>query len=39
MRELGWAVVNGSKLSPSVRIPQGAFHFPIPVPFGIEKTA
>ncbi len=39
VRELGWSVVNGSSLKPSARIPQGAFHFPIPVPFGIAKTA
>jgi predicted RNase H-like HicB family nuclease len=39
MRELGWSVVNGSSLKPPARVPQGAFQFPIPVPFGIEKTA
>jgi predicted RNase H-like HicB family nuclease len=39
MRELGWSVANGANPKPPARIPQGAFQFPIPVPFGIEKTA
>jgi len=39
MRELGWSVVNGASPKPPARVPQGAFQFPIPIPFGIEKTA
>jgi len=39
MRELGWSVVNGTGPKPPEKIPQNAFQFPIPVPFGVEKTA
>jgi len=40
MRELGWSVANGSSSGKrSAKVPAGAFHFPIPIPFGFEKTA
>ncbi|MGC2110811.1 MAG: type II toxin-antitoxin system HicB family antitoxin [Candidatus Korobacteraceae bacterium] len=42
MRELGWSVAKGSASTEQGRrleIPEGAFHFPIPIPFGFEKTA
>ena len=39
MRELGWSVANGRPGKRLARIPQGAFHFPVPIPFGFEKTA
>jgi predicted RNase H-like HicB family nuclease len=40
MRELGWSVANGGASGKqSAKVPEGAFHFPIPVPFGFEKTA
>lgn len=39
MRELGWSVANGTTPKLPTRIPQGAFQFPIPIPFGVKKTA
>jgi hypothetical protein len=40
MRELGWSVANGNVSGKrSAKVPAGAFHFPIPIPFGFEKTA
>jgi len=43
LRELGWHVVNGDLAKaaqpPTPSIPEGAFVFPVPVPFGLEKTA
>jgi predicted RNase H-like HicB family nuclease len=43
MRELGWTVVARAVGTPPTpgqeTIPQGAFPFPVPVPFGFEKTA
>ncbi|MFZ0706887.1 MAG: hypothetical protein WAM71_14870 [Candidatus Korobacteraceae bacterium] len=42
LRELGWHVVHGdiSKSQPlTSSSPEGAFIFPVPVPFGLEKTA
>jgi predicted RNase H-like HicB family nuclease len=41
MRELGWSVARGNgsaQHAKSAKAPAGAFHFPIPIPFGFEKT-
>ena len=43
LRELGWSVVAGgadaSGKSEMPVLPRGAFRFPVPVPFGLEKAA
>ena len=42
LRELGWRVFPGGVVSQrelSQPLPAGGFRFPIPVPFGLEKTA
>jgi predicted RNase H-like HicB family nuclease len=43
LRELGWSVVAGAVKTPRASnapdIPHGAFRFPVPVPFGLEKAA
>jgi predicted RNase H-like HicB family nuclease len=42
MRELGWSVAKGNgsaRYMKSAKAPEGAFHLPIPIPFGFEKTA
>ena len=41
LRELGWTVAAGAVKLPQAaapEIPRGAFRFPVPVPFGLEKA-
>jgi len=42
LRELGWSVSTDGARAPksaSAKIPEGAFQFPIPIPFALQDTS